>query len=157
MQVQEITHTHAQHHSEWDREDWTTLEEWGPTGWHLNGRTSRQNERVHFHCSCRRSAPTSRYQTEITAKMAERRLLRIVLFTAESYISARAEQREIKATGKQRLQIYTIRPAAPNQPFRQPRSRRGNVRTAPVHVKWQAHAGDVCVWERGKKCTTEGW
>ncbi len=66
---------------------------------------------------------------------------------------ASVEQREIKATGKQRLQIYTIRPAAPNQPLRQQRSRRGNVRTASVRVKREAHSGDVCVcdWERGKK------
>lgn len=48
-----------------------------------------------------RFRPPSGYQTEI--KMAERRLLRIVLFTAESYISASAALREIKVTGKQRL------------------------------------------------------
>lgn len=62
-------------------------------------------------------------------------------------------------TGKQRLQIYTIRPAAPNQPFREQRSRRGNVRTAPVHVKWRAHSGDVCarVQLGGKECNTERW
>lgn len=50
------------------------------------------------------------------AEMAEQRLLRIVPFTAESYIYVNARRREIKATGKQRLSIYTIRPAAPNQP-----------------------------------------
>lgn len=68
------------------------------------------------------------------AEMTERRLLRSVHFTAESYISVRAEQREIKATGKQSLQFGTIRPAAPNQAIRQRRSRRGNERTTPGNV-----------------------
>lgn len=96
------------------------------------------------------------------AEMAERRMLRIVLFTAESYISASAEQREIKVAGKQRLQIYTMRPAAPNQPLRQQRSRRGSVRTASVRVKWEAHSGDGCVCvfgkeERGERKKMQYW
>ena len=95
---------------------------------------------------------TSRWDPTETA---ERRPLRIVIFPAESCAFARAERRQIKARGKQRRQIYTIRPAATNQPIRQRRSRWENARGAPVHVRWEDQCGEMCLSEGEEN--TEGF
>lgn len=67
----------------------------------MDGSLSRTNEFI--------STPHVAVQTSLCisnsdhTEMAERRLLRIVLFTAESNVSVSEEQQEIKATEKQRL------------------------------------------------------
>lgn len=135
------THTYSRTRSKWDRE--TTLERQGPIGWHLNGwKAERMSSFPAFMSQFR---PPSGYQTGITLERQSDACCELYFSQLNSYIFASAEQREIKATRKQRLQIYTIRPAAPNQPLRQQRSRRGNVCTASVHVKWEAHSRAVCV------------
>lgn len=58
--------------------------------------------------------------------------------------------------GKQRIPIYTIRPAAPNQALRQRRSsRRGNVPQLQ-YMSNQRHSGWRCTYVRAYLCVWKG-